>query len=342
MKKLLIVLLVLSVVLLVACGGGRESGEARVERIPLIYTHYQPGTADQPKQAAALAFQGYVERATNGVIQVQIYPNSELGDAPAVLQAMQAGTIQMTVVHDGPTSAFYPLMGMYSMPFLFETHAEAWTVFDSPFTERVGEAMRRDTGIRLLGFGDNGIRHMTNSRRPLVRLEDLRGLTMRIQPSPVYEAMMIALGANPTAISWTELPVALQQGVADGQDNGITNILAARLYETQRYTTMSGHVYGFHVYVIDDRFYSSLTASQQAAIRQGAELAKWVHRGMTSHQDNLAKSILQSHGVQVTELTPQELARWRAASQPAVVDWMNRTYGGTWVSELLAEVNKLR
>jgi len=120
MKKLLIVVLSLSMMALFAsCGGGGAAG-ADGPRFTLIYTHYQPGTPDQPKQAAALAFQAYVERATNGTIEVVIFPNSELGDGPSVLQAMQAGTIHMTVVHDGPVSALFPPIGVFNMPFLFE------------------------------------------------------------------------------------------------------------------------------------------------------------------------------------------------------------------------------
>lgn len=345
MKKFLVIVLVLSIALITACGGSSGGGSAETkkeEKIQLIITHYQPGTPDQPKQAAALAFQAYVEKATNGAIEVVIYPNSELGDGPVVLQAMQAGTIQMTVVHDGPISALYPPMGVYNMPFLFESHAEAWTIYDSPYAAKLGEAMRKETGIRLLGFGDNGIRHLTNSKRPINRLEDCKGLTIRIQPSPIYDALIQGLGANATAVSWTELPAALQQGVADGQENGITNILAAKLYETQKYVTLDGHVYSYHAYLIADKFWESLTADQKAAVQQGVDIAKWVHRGMTAYQDDTAKAVLQSFGVQVTELSSQELARFRAAAQPAVSDWMSKTYGGTWVADLLSEINKLR
>jgi C4-dicarboxylate-binding protein DctP len=233
-------------------------------------------------------------------------------------------------------------MGVYNMPFLFASHAEAWTVFDSPYAAKLGEAMRQETRIRLLGMADNGIRHLTNSKRPIVRLEDCRGLTIRIQPSPIYDALIQGLGANATAVAWTELPAALQQGVADGQENGITNILAANLYETQKFATLDGHVYSYHAYLIADDFWNSLGADQQAAVQQGVNLAKWIHRGMTAYQDDTAKMVLESYGVQVTELSAQEQGRFRAAAQPAVADWMNRTYGGTWVSDLLGEINKMR
>lgn len=346
--------IVTSAVLLAGCGGGGTGGGAAASgggdsvqassgsSVKLIYTHYQPGTPDQPKQAAAMAFKAYVERETNGAIEVEIYPNSELGDGPEVLEAMQANTIQMTVVHDGPVSALYPPMGVYQMPFLFNSHAEAWTVYDSDFAKKLGEAMREETGIRLLGMADNGVRHLTNSVRPIEKLEDAAGLTIRIQPSPVYNAIINGIGANPVEVAWAELPAALQQGVADGQENGITNILAANLYETQKYLTLDGHVYSYHAYLISDEFWNSLTPEQQEIIQQGVDLAKWIHRGMTAYQDDTAKMTLAPYGVTVSELSAEEIQRFREATQPAVVEWMNGQYGGTWVQELLDYIDSIR
>ena len=319
-----------------------KSETVKKEAIQLIYTHYQPGTPDQPKQAAALAFEAYAEKATNGEIDVIIYPNSELGDGPTVLEGMQANTIQMTVVHDGPVSALYAPMGVFNMPFLFNSHAEAWTIYDSEYTKKLGEAMLKETGIRSLGMADNGIRHLTNSVRPIEKLEDAAGLTIRIQPSVIYDNIISGIGANAVAVAWTELPAALQQGVADGQENGITNILAAKLYETQKYATLDGHVYSYHAYLIGDEFWKSLTAKQQEAIQQGVELAKWIHRGMTAYQDDKAKMVLESYGVKVTELPPEEIQKFREATQPAVAKWMQETYGGTWVDDLLTEINSIR
>ncbi|MDD4495075.1 MAG: TRAP transporter substrate-binding protein DctP, partial [Eubacteriales bacterium] len=168
------------------------------------------------------------------------------------------------------------------------------------------------------------------------------GLTIRIQPSAIYDNIIKGIGANAVAVAWTELPAALQTGVADGQENGITNILAANLYETQKYCTLDGHVYSYHAYLMADEFWKGLTAEQQAAIQQGVDLAKWIHRGMTAYQDDTAKMVLESHGVTVTELSASEIERFREATQPSVAEWMKGEYGGTWVDDLLAEINSIR
>jgi len=132
------------------------------------------------------------------------------------------------------------------------------------------------------------------------------GLTIRVQPSVIYDNIVSGMGANAVAVAWTELPAALQTGVADGQENGITNILAAKLYETQKYATLDGHVYSYHAYLIADKFWNDLTADQQKAIQEGVDLAKWIHRGMTAYQDMTAKAVLESYGVTVSELSADE------------------------------------
>lgn len=343
MKKILSILLLslLMLATLTACSDNDSDNGNGGEKIKLIYTHYQPGNLDQPKQAAAEAFKGYVEDKTNGQIEVEIYPNSELGDGPAVLEAMQANTIQMTVVHDGPVSAFYGPMGVYSLPFLFQNHSEAWTIYDSEFTANLGEQMRQETGIRLLAMADNGVRHLTNSKRTISTMADANGLLIRIQPSPVYTRIIEGIGATPVEVAWAELPAALQQGVADGQENGITNILAANLYETQKYLTLTGHVYSYHAYLISDDFYNSLNSDQQKIVEEATELAKWIHRGMTAHQDNSIGPVLSGYGVEVTQLTQEAYNEFRDSVQPSVIAWMREQYG-TIVDDLVEEVEGLR
>lgn len=310
--------------------------------VTIRYAHYQPGTPDQPKQAAAMAFKAYVEENTKGAVKVEIYPASQLGDAGPVLEGVKMGSIQMTVVHDGPISSIYPPLGVFNMPYLFNNQGEAWATFDSDFTKKIGEDMRQKTGIRLLGLADNGIRHFTNSKREIHSPADMKGLKMRIQPSPLYEMLVKGTGASPSSIGWAELPAALQGGVVDGQENGVTNILAASLFQTQKYVTLDGHVYSYHAYLINDKFFSDLTPDQQKVVVQGVELAKWIHRGMTANQDMNAESILASKGMTVTKLTPAEVEAFRQATQPAVAEWMKKEYGEKWVTDLLATVNKIR
>lgn len=310
--------------------------------VTIRYTHFQPGQLDQPKHAAALAFKHYVESASNGEIRVEIFPAGQLGDALPVLEQVRLGSIQLAVVHDGPISSIYPPMQVYNIPYLFKDQNEAWAIFDSEYTRQLGEEMRRATGIRLLALADNGLRHFTNSLRPIRSPEDMRGMKIRIQPGPLYEMLVRSLGASASPIPWLELPGALQQRVVDGQENGVTNILAASLHRFQRYITLDGHVYSYHAYLINDAFYSRLTPQQREIVDRGIDIAKWIHRGMTAAQDLNAQTILEGYGMQVTPLTPAEVDAFRRATQPAVVEWLRGEVGARWVDGLLAAVEEYR
>ncbi len=302
------------------------------------YAHFQPGSPDQPKHAAALAFEAYVEGASGGEIQVEIYPASQLGDAATVLEGLQLGTIELGVVHDGPIASFFKPIEVLSMPYAFPNQQIAWRVFDGPFMDAFGAGMMDEANMMLLGVGDNGIRHFTNNERPLVTPSDMEGLKIRVQPSPIYQNLVSSLGASPSAIAWPELPSALQQGVVDGQENGVTNILAASLYQNQDYVSLDGHVYSVHLYLMSGPFWASLDDSQRAIVQTGADIAETIHRGMTAAQDLRAEEILSDVGMEVTVLTPEQVGAFRDVAQPAVETYLREAVGDDWVDELFAAI----
>lgn len=306
------------------------------------YTHFQPGRADQPKQAAALAFQRYVEAESGGSLKVELFPASQLGDAAEVLEGLQLGTIQIGVVHDGPISGFFRPIELFSVPYLFANQAEAYSVFDGEFGEMFAERMIAESGLRPLGIADNGIRHFTNSVRPIRTPEDMRGMKIRVQPSPIYEALVNSLGASPSAIAWTELPSALQQGVVDGQENGVTNIIAGSLYQYQRYASLDGHVYSVHVYITGEDFWQRLSAEEQRIVQEGVNIAKEIHRAMTTAQDESAEEILTGLGMEVTVLTPAEIGAFRDLAQPAVLEYIRTVVPQDMIDALFAAIDDYR
>ncbi len=306
------------------------------------YSHFQPAKLDQPKQAAALAFKNYVEANTKGSLKVEIYPASQLGNAITVLEGLKLGSIEMGVVHDGPISPVFKPFMVYAIPYLFDDQAMAWTVVDGAFGRDLAEAMRKETGIRMFALADNGIRHFTNNNRVIKSPDDMKGLKIRVMPGPIWSKLVSSLDASPSPVPWPELPAALQQGVVDGQENGVTNILAASLYQNQKYISLDGHVYSWHAYLMNDRFYQSLTPSEQKVVKRGTEIAKVIHRGMTSAQDTNAPSILSGVGMQVTPLTPDQVAAFRKKAQPAVVEWVKVQIGPEWVDKLFAEIEDYR
>jgi TRAP-type C4-dicarboxylate transport system substrate-binding protein len=156
--------------------------------------------------------------------------------------------------------------------------------------------------------------------------------------SPMYSS----LGASPSAIPWAELPTALQQKVVDGQENGVTNILAASLYQSQKYATLDGHVWSVHGYCINDRFYQGLTPVERKAVDEATQKAIAIHRKMTSEQDKNAKAILEKYGMQVVVPTAASIAEFRRLSQPPVKAWADKEIGKDYVDSLFAAIQKTK
>jgi C4-dicarboxylate-binding protein DctP len=167
----------------------------------------------------------------------------------------------------------------------------------------------------------------------------MKGMKIRIQPSPVFKTLVESLGASASAIPWAELPTALQQKVVDGQENGVTNILAASLYQHQKYATLDGHVWSIHAYMVNDRFYQGLTAAERSAVDEGVTKAVQIHRRMTSEQDKNAKAILEKNGMQVYVPTAAQLADFRKLAQPPVRQWAEAEIGRTYVDELFKAID---
>ena len=316
-------------------------GTAQAAKV-LKYAHFQAADLTSPKHAAALAFKGCIETKTSGNIEVQVFPASQLGGGPEVMEGLQLGTIELGVVHDGPISALYKPFAVFALPYLFDDQAMAWSVVDGKFGDEIAADMLSQTGIRLLAMADNGVRNFTNSKRPISTPADMEGLKMRVMTAPVWVKLVESLGASATPVPWPELPGALQQGVVDGQENGVTNILNASLYQHQSHVSLDGHVFSWHAYMVNETFYQSLDAGEQTAMNQCIEIAKTIHRGMTAAQDANATTILSEKGLQVTPITPEQKEQFRKLAQPAVRSWIVEQIGADWPDKLDAAVAAYR
>jgi len=300
----------------------------------LKYAHFQAADLSSPKHAAALAFESCVEGKTSGSIDVQIFPASQLGGGPEIMEALQLGSVQMAVIHDGPISAVYKPFSVLAMPYLFDDQAMAWSVMDGEFGDALEEDMLDKTGIRMFGVADNGVRNFTNNVKPIDEPADMEGLKMRVMTAPVWVTLVESLGASATPVPWPELPGALQQGIVDGQENGVTNIIDASLYQHQKYVSLDGHVFSWHAYLMSDEYYQDLQPGEQLAVSQCVEISKTIHRGMTAAQDANATAILSEKGMEVVPVSPEQKDLFRAAAQPAVRKYIVGEIGAEWPDRL--------
>src|SRR5690606_13091119 len=174
---------------------------------------------DNPEWNALTAFKNHVEYKTEGGITVDLFPSAQLGAERACAEQVQQGTVEACLVDTGALAGFYNNIQVLSVPYLFKSSAHAWAVFDSPFFKDLAEDMRKQTGIRVMSWGENGFRDFTNNVRPIRAPEDLAGLKMRVMESPVFIRFVESLGAAATPMPGSEIIMAAKQGVIDGQEN---------------------------------------------------------------------------------------------------------------------------
>lgn len=221
-----------------------------------------------PYAMGADHFAELVKQKSKGDIEVKVFPSSQLGAQKELIEGLIYGTVDMTLTGTAELGTFQPQMALFDMPFLFKDRAHAYKALDTVGME-LGKPLEAK-GIKLLGYMENGIRHMTNNTRPVKTPADMKGLKIRVMNNKVYVEMMKSLGASPTPMAFSELYSAMQQGTVDGQENPSAHIFTKRFYEVQKYASKTGHAYAPEPVLISMVSWKKLNPSQQAIIQSAA------------------------------------------------------------------------
>jgi tripartite ATP-independent transporter DctP family solute receptor len=251
-----------------------------------------------PRHEASVKFAETVKAKTNGRIEIQVAHSSQLGDDAAMVTALRSGTLDMSANSQGAVSAVVPEYGALGLPFLFSDISKAWQLLDGPIGQDLAKRSEAK-GMVVLGYWDNGIRHISNSKRPIKAPADLKGLKVRTPPDAVTVDIMQALGADPQQIKFSELYVALQQGVVDGQENPLANIASAKLYEVQKFISLTGHKYEATPFLMGKRAWDKLGAADQKIFMAAAAEATQLQRKLSKEADDKLVAEIKAKGVQI-------------------------------------------
>lgn len=278
---------------------------------------------DHPRHLAALHFAKMVEQYSRSRIKVEVFPAASMGDDAAMISGLLDGTLDISANSQGAISKVVPEYVTIGMPFLFPNAESAWTVLDGP----VGNALAERTankGLKLLGYWDNGIRHISNDARPIRVPEDMRGLRIRTPPDPVTADLIKALGGEPRQIRWSDVFSALQQKVVDGQENPMVNILSGKLYQVQRYLSLTGHKYEVTPFVMARAKWDALSEADKNAVSAAAREATTLQRNLSQQENAMAKIELQRHGMLIQEA---DVASFNLVSNPIYDKWLASPVG---------------
>lgn len=272
-----------------------------------------------PKDLASERFAELVAEKTDGRITVQVGGAAVFGDDVESLTQMRLGALELSANSQGPTSTIVPEFGVLGLPFLFSDLPTAWEVLDGPVGEALDEAAQAH-GLKVLAFWDNGIRHTSNNVRPINEPADLAGIRLRTPPDPVTIEIFEALGANPAPLAFSELYIALQQGVMDGQENPLMNIWSSNLHEVQRYISMTAHKYESTPLMMSLMTWQGLSPEDQEAIMEAARESRDFNRELVAASDDELRGQLEDFGIIFNEVdhTPfieQTMVVWESWEQ---------------------------
>lgn len=296
--------------------------------------------AGHPQDLGAKRFAELVAKASGGKMQVKTFPGGVLGGDLQNVSAVQGGTLEMTNLNAGILSNHVKELGVFDLPFLFANAAEADAIADGPLGRRLLDLLA-GKGLIGLDYWDLGFRNLTNNRRPVATVEDITGLKIRVIQSPIYIDMFNALGANATPIAFPEVYGALETRTIDGQENPFTTIRASKLYEVQKYLSVTNHIYNPMALIMSKKFWDTLSDDEKKIITDASREATKYQRQVSRQQADEALADLKKAGMQVTELSPAELAKMRDKVKP-VVDKQAGSIGVDVVKDVNSELARLR
>ncbi len=295
MKRTLMIAIVLAVFILT--GAWIDSGTCQDKPVVLKLGHAV--APEHPYHLGAVKFSELVAQRTGNKVKIDVYPSTQLGNERDMVEGLQLGTIDLVVTSTGPLGGFVPKMFVVDLPFLFRDREHAYKVLDGPNGRDLLDAFSAK-GIKGLAFWENGFRQITNNVRPIEKPEDLKGIKIRTMENKVHLASFKAFGASPTPMAWSEVYTALQQKTIDAQENPIAIIYHQKIFEVQKYLTLTGHFYSPTPLLMSLKAFDSLPKDIQKIMLDTAIECATYERNLL--RDSEAKQIaeIKAKGMQVT------------------------------------------
>jgi TRAP-type transport system periplasmic protein len=293
-----------------------------------------------PQVTGMERFAELVSQRSGGKITVKLFPGGTLGGDVQTLASVQGGTVEMSVMNAGILSGTVKEFGVVDLPFLFATPQEADAVMDGPIGTQLMERLPAQRLVGL-GFWELGFRHLTNERRPVNTVEDVRGLKIRVVQSAVPVSTFNTLGANAVPLPYPELYSALETGTVDGQENPLANIVNAKFTEVQKYLTLTGHQYNPQIVIVSKAFWDRLDADEQALLQAAATEARDYQRQVSRDASDGFLAEIRKSGMEVVELSPEQLQGFRDAVDPVVAEFRDQI-GAETVDAVMNQLKTLR
>ena len=293
-----------------------------------------------PQVMGVEKFAELVAAKSGGKLTVKPFSGGTLGPDLQTVSAMQGGTVEMTVMNASLLAANVKEMTILDFPFLFASPQEADAVIDGPVGKKLLDKLQAK-GLVGLAYWDLGFRQMHFRKQAVAKADDLKGIKMRVIPTPIYLDFMTAMGANAISMPFTETYTALEQGAIDGMTNPLLNILDGKYNEVTKYLTLTNHMYTPQAVIVSKKFWDKLSADEQKILRDAAAETTIYQRKVARAEAAKVLDEAKKKGMQIVELPPEEIAKLRERSKP-VIEKYTKDVGPEFVAEVNAEIQKVR
>lgn len=269
--------------------------------------------AQDPYAMGARAFKTAVERDSNGSLEVQLYPNRQLGDERQLLEGMRFGTVDGGVITNAVIAQIEPAFSVNDLPFLFSNEDQAHKAFDGAVGVELSKRLL-SKGIVMLGYMEGGFRNMINNKRPVTSPGDVQGVKYRVMQNPVFIDMFTSLGGSAIPMAWGETFTAVQQGTIDGLEIPLAVIDANKYYEVTKYLSLTNHTYSMIGLTMSKRSLDKLTPEQRKAIMSAAKSSTAVQRTAAVADAKKTLSALEKNGMKINAIA--DVAAFRKSVAP--------------------------
>lgn len=331
MKGFFYLFLVIALLTATGCSNAAAGNKPSAEYV-LRLGHLQ--TETHPYQKGAIKFKELVEKKSEGRIQIDIFPSSQLGNGRDQIEGAQIGSIHFHIGSVAPVTNFAPKFNILNLPYLFESREHAFRVLDGSIGKDIADDLQ-SKGLINLGYMENGWRHLTNNKKPIKTSQDASNMKLRVQESPPYISFVKSLGSTPVPVPFGELYTALEQKVVDGQENPLAQIYLNKLHEVQGYLTLSAHNYDAAIFLMSKTTFDTLPPELQTIIEESSQEAIKYERKVALEEESKLLDELRKSEIQIEE--NPDLESFRNAVKPVY-----KEFEASIGKELFKEIDKLK
>ncbi len=316
--------------------GGAGAADVKERAIKLSYVT----SKDSPYGLGVAKFADLVAQKSEGKIKVRGYSDGQLGAEIQSISAAQGGVLEMSLVSTAAAAGNVKEFALFDFPFLFSEEKEVYAVLDGPVGTQLLDKLT-DRGVVGLCYWEVGFRHVTNSKHPVLKLEDFKGLKIRTIQNPVFVDVFNALGANASPMAFTEVYTALESKALDGQETPYNIVYTSRFHEVQKYLSATKHIYGPGVVLVGKKFWDPLSGDEKKILRDSCAEARDYERKASRDLDVKVLAEMKAKGLLVNEISPEERARMRDKVKP-VIEKYTAVVGADLVKQAYAEIERVR